>query len=158
MSDKQGWSSFFYGVAGAVAAGVLLWGIKSIFPELWAWIATPSVPSGAIMAFDVRSCDEVDGWGDFDEVAGRFILGQTSARSEWRFGERGGEAEHQLTIAEMPTHSHLFRRMEHVGGGCGDHGCNGHVEWREDNTRSAGEDLPHNNMPPYIALTYCKKT
>jgi microcystin-dependent protein len=75
----------------------------------------------------------------------------------WLVGDSGGEIEHTLTTAEMPTHSHTYvppvfnvdieapGAPDPIAAGIG----------LPTNTGDAGGGNPHNNMPPYVALRYC---
>jgi len=72
-------------------------------------------------------------------------------------GDSGGSDEHQLTEAEMPSHNHTYGRIrngddqsgEQVGGG-GDDGS--------FSTSTRGGDQAHNNMPPFLAVSFIIKT
>lgn len=65
-------------------------------------------------------------------------------------GDAGGEEEHQLTIAELPAHTHPYTRVT-SGGGQGGGGSAAHNS-TADVTGSEGGDTPHNNMQPFLAL------
>ena len=71
-------------------------------------------------------------------------------------GATGGEDEHKLTEAEMPSHNHsldIDTNYEINGSDASsDFGCSG------ANTSSAGGDQPHNNMPPFLAVSFIIKT
>lgn len=92
------------------------------------------------------------GFGTWETFGtGRFLLG---AGGSYQAGNTGGEAEHTLTIAEIPSHSH------NLNGGWGANGTSS-AQWRADlnkpktdwgNTRVAGGGQAHNNMPPYITV------
>ena len=72
-------------------------------------------------------------------------------------GIQGGEAVHQLTIAEMPKHNHkIALRFESNGGSIVgvDDGWNGIDAWTS--TEYQGNDQPHENPPPYYALYYIR--
>jgi microcystin-dependent protein len=92
------------------------------------------------------------------DLRGRVIIGAGSgggltARS---VGDRGGEETHQLTAGEMPTHNHSTHQ----------HGVDLDVEGPvgvpqpvtgyafASVTGNAGSDNPHENMPPFEALTW----
>jgi hypothetical protein len=119
------------------------------------------VPSGVIAAFDgPDGCPA--GWSVFEAAAGRTVIGTGKGQdlSERRYREQGGEEVHVLSVDEMPSHTHEVIEMigtNEVDGvdstttRSGDH----HNEAR--NSRPTGGGRGHNNMPPYIALTYCKK-
>jgi microcystin-dependent protein len=69
------------------------------------------------------------------------------------FGETGGEAEHTLTIAEMPTHTHEYTTALPS--------VSTVVVPDEPSavpspavTAPAGGNQAHNNMPPYYALIF----
>lgn len=89
-------------------------------------------------------------------------------------GQQGGEERHTLTEPEMPTHDHGGHTGDDVltrpsygnwtdagadsshragGSGVGMHNETKHTHGIAD--EGGGE--PHNNMPPYIALYFCKK-
>ena len=92
--------------------------------------------------------------GTWELLKDRFLLG---AGGTYGVGATGGEAEHTLTIAEMPAHRHYM--IANIGGnthmaiatGSGSYNTNGR-------TTEEGNDQPHNNMPPYLAVYMWKRT
>ena len=78
----------------------------------------------------------------------------------------GGTEGHVLTVTEMPGHTHALDLTS-----VGDDGKTGNLAFIEQKdgrkrhtTYSTGGNAgsktaaPHNNMPPYVALYFCKKT
>lgn len=119
------------------------------------------------------------GWRVFEPVASRFIVGAGPTSSKGARGEpltsyvsyrdnsieaTGGAETHVLSIAEMPGHSHELedayfdrdregRPFVELAGGSEKFDVPG----RMISTNVVGGGQPHNNMPPYIALYFCKK-
>lgn len=163
--------------------------------------------------------------GTWERISGRFLL---AADSTYTAGSTGGEANHKLTAAEMPSHTHTGPNHQHsIGnhahtvpahthkattGSAGAHthslsrwkyttavsggqaylaqgsldnsyvtskaGAHTHTvtvankpafnttdngatdtTWAgTNNTGSAGSSIPHNNMPPYLAVYVWKRT
>lgn len=62
-------------------------------------------PVGSLfMTNDSRNPNEIfDGRGTWEQIKDRFLL---SAGSTYSAGSTGGEAEHTLTVDEMPKHTH----------------------------------------------------
>lgn len=97
--------------------------------------------------------------GDFDlpDFRGRFPLGMSGT---YAFGSTGGEAEHTLTVDEMPAHNHDVQ----AGDGATAFGGNFFAldnapDWQSGfATESRGNDQPHNNMPPYLAVKFIIRT
>ena len=131
-------------------------------------VAPPEIPSGAVIAFDRPSgCPE--GWTEFTDGGGRFIIGVDGAKYKLPYVagrpeyQMGGEEAHTLTVEEMPIHAHRIKRTSRSGGGV----SGVFVDWNYmgepndkgavDGTADNGGSQPHNNMPPYIALYFCKK-
>lgn len=96
--------------------------------------------------------------GTWERVGGRFLLG---ADDTYAAGSTGGEAEHTLTIDEMPKHNHgldnyntsgnttPFLTVQHQD----KIGYGGNVQ-----TMYTGGGKPHNNMPPYLSVYMWKRT
>ena len=84
-------------------------------------------------------------------------------------GESGGETSHTLSAAELPTHSHAVNTQTSANGGIatplenflgGANNAyaapNGNlVALRADTVTSTGGTQAHENMQPYLSLSYC---
>lgn len=127
------------------------------------------VPSGAVVAFYLANgCP--NGWEALPELAGRVIVGVGQnfagsggeALTQRRFLETGGEERVAITVEELPPHSHAVPRADNDVNnnyvvGLGD------ISWDRQNnvgipTAQTGDGRAHNNMQPYIALHYCRKS
>ncbi|MFD3190904.1 hypothetical protein ACFMPD_11595 [Sedimentitalea sp. HM32M-2] len=106
------------------------------------------------------------GWSLFDAAGGRFIVGagnhSNSGVSEYpSYADdpdqaTGGAEFVELKIEHMPAHTHRFLTPTLTRPrGAGQE----HVSYSENarNTESTGGSQPHYNLPPYIALYFCKK-
>lgn len=137
--------------------------------ELAALGAAPAVPAGAVVAFD-RPDGCPPGWSNFRPGAGRFILGVGGryqlpyADGEPRY-QTGGAAAHRLLPSELPAHAHETEIGTDFGFalfGTGASRPNAIVTRRRGGrslslTSETGGNAAHNNMPPFVALYYCKK-
>ncbi len=123
--------------------------------------------TGLVAAFDLeKGCPA--GWSELTDARGRMILG-ANPDGEFRYKPRpfrglGGEEMHKLTPSEMPSHQHGENRVVIRTGPPGSgpyYWFTAHDERRglffQIDPPQAGGDQPHNNMPPYIALYFCKK-
>ena len=95
--------------------------------------------------------------GTWERIKDRFLLASGDTYSN---GATGGEATHKLTIDELPTHNH---NIAGAYGGLGDGGIlqRGYQEGTVGKAMGAtytGKDIPHNNMPPYLAVYMWKRT
>ena len=107
---------------------------------------------------------------DWEQVSqGRFLVGAgigTDSRNQSRLffnGDNSGEYNHQLTVAELPAHSHPLDNFQHRDDRCNDEN-KGYWDWRKSDiypmqyTGSAGGDSPHNNTPPGYGIYIWKRT
>lgn len=145
--------------------------------------ATAGIPEGAVMAFDAERCPS--GWAAFQQAGGRFIIGSGLHENKdvnglplkaFKTGLSGGEAVHALTIDEMPKHTHQFsieagakipeKFPDFWLSGTGStynfefnnpSGPQANVGGLVLGIAEAGGSQAHNNMPPYVALYFCKK-
>lgn len=120
-----------------------------------------AVPKGAVMAFNLKECP--DGWEAFVPVEGRVIVGSGEPMNLTKrvAGQTGGAETHQLSVAEMPSHTHTLKLGNNTGRGpdrmiqhADPHGGS---HWPEVPSYSAGGGMAHNNMPPFIVLNYCER-
>lgn len=115
-------------------------------------------------------------------LKGRVPVGKDAGQTEFDvLGETGGEKTHQLTSAEMPSHTHTQNAHSHVqqqpGAATGNFasgtrdasscGTGGSPSALADAlstqttvavNQNTGGDGAHNNLQPYIALNYIIKT
>lgn len=115
--------------------------------------------------------------GTWERVSGKFLLG---ADDTYTAGSTGGEAEHTLTVNEIPAHEgHLYSNFDNSG--YADRGgddnsyyinssatdyskyanrpykiVSGNELVMQGYTRGGG--LAHNNIPPYLAIYIWKRT
>ena len=91
--------------------------------------------------------------GTWERIKDRFLFG---AGGKYGVGATGGEAEHKLTLQEMPSHRHF---MILAGNGDGYLGLMpGDASYNaNESTTEEGGDLPHNNMPPFLAVHIWKR-
>lgn len=96
--------------------------------------------------------------GTWERIQDRFLL---AAGSSYSAGSTGGEANHTLTVDEMPRHSHLFTMLT-SSTALGSFGypasANDTGNGIDKATHNTGGGHPHNNMPPYLAVYVWKRT
>ena len=117
------------------------------------WSGSDSaVPSGWAL------CDGTNGTPDLRD---KFVLG---AGGTYASGDVGGEAEHTLTVEEIPSHSHTYKRHEFDRNdtdpetGEDVYGANNKtLAAHTGSTDMTGGNQAHNNMPPYYALCFIMK-
>lgn len=112
---------------------------------IWIWSgAINAVPDGFAL------CNGDNGTPD---LRSRFVYG---AGLGYGVGDTGGSEIHVLKIEEIPPHTHTYKKKRN---GSANGNTDGHPDNTEDDaqTGSAGGGLPHNNMPPYLALAYIMK-
>lgn len=97
---------------------------------------------------------EYFGGGTWEKIEGKFLLAASDA---YPVESTGGEAEHKLTIAEMPSHTHGFTNGVNVMGSTSHSFASGNGQWAPSGTVlrtdiiKTGGDQSHNNLPPYVA-------
>lgn len=137
------------------------------------------VPPGAVMAFNLNACP--NGWAAYAPAVGRAVVGMGtltesytpsdrapwSATANYALGDTGGFMTWRLNINEMPRHNHAVPMIHGLFPGLG--GVLGLVPSPMPvfsqsavtsvgkTTFDTGDDAPHQNMPPYVALLYCQK-
>lgn len=95
--------------------------------------------------------------GTWERICGKFLLG---ADDTYAAGSTGGEAEHTLTIDEMPSHNHGIDNYNTAGNTTpfltvqaqGKIGFGSNIQ-----TMYAGGGKPHNNLPPYLSVYMWKR-
>lgn len=107
--------------------------------------------------------------GTWERIKDRFLL---AAGDDYTAGSTGGEAEHTLSIDEMPTHRHTFKSSSYGWEGYAIYGMKdtssgsnvglspyNQYELSENNVvmQNTGGGQAHNNMPPYLTVYMWKR-
>ena len=169
----------------AIFSGVALyaWYINQTLVLAGYEFGRPSIRSGAIVAY-VDECP--NDWSPYEPATSRFIVGaggkftqgnkvlhEQGKLSVYDVGVKGGDEFVLLTKDEMPKHRHalplISSNIEYNDAGNGPNTVYFDYRHRKDitqriiisnddeGTSESGGGQPHNNMPPYIALYFCKK-
>ena len=109
--------------------------------------------------------------GTWQQIKDKFLL---ASGDTFTNGETGGEINHELTVNEMPAHTHtvvgsaspasgyVAIQPTDVGATTGStttSRVNGASALEVEGTaQSAGGGVPHNNMPPYLAVNVWVRT
>lgn len=96
-------------------------------------------------------------WEIDTDLEGRFPLGSNGT---YALGATGGAATHTLTQPELPSHHH-FTNVPYSDGGAGavqTLGATSSAATATLQSDDVGSDNPHNNMPPYRAVHFIKRT
>ena len=123
-------------------------------------------PVGCIYQSTVSTSPaELFGVGTWEAIQGRFLLAESGAT--YLAGEMGGEAEHTLSIAELPSHDHLITRLGWGGKGLDNTISRDYDYCVFDSENQAtlgssyiaktGGSTAHNNMPPYLSIYMWKR-
>lgn len=101
------------------------------------------------------------GFGVWQAVAGRVIVGYDAGQTEFNAAEKtGGEKTHVLTESEMPSHNHTTGSPGWVGSGGSASGLGfttGSVWGYDRPTAYTGGGGAHNNLQPYITAYVWKR-
>lgn len=133
---------------------------RSTYADLYAIIGTTYGNGNGSTTFNVP------------DLKGRFPLGYGagSGLTSRSLNDQGGEEEHTLTEAEMPSHSHDVKTThsgEETASALGGENLLGYTDANISDTPiasgtdaivSAGSDSAHNNMPPYTVVNFIIKT
>lgn len=117
-------------------------------------ISAALYPIGCIY---MSTVNKTPGFGTWEPIQGRFILGASSA---YPAGSTGGEASHALTVSEMPRHNHSVLLKGQGSGGAGiDFSASGASggPFGGGYIGETGSGAAHNNMPPYVAAYMWKR-
>lgn len=136
-----------------------------------------TLPAGFVAAFD-RPAGCPEGWTNMEaNWRGRTIVAASSeANDKYALGRTGGAEKHTLSIDEMPAHRHGISTSRNAGRNIHDGLAGSQEGYGIDQVfenpvgdagsgfgsldrilEEVGRSLPHNNMPPYIALYICRK-
>ena len=119
--------------------------INAIYPVGSIYITTGSANPSTLFAGTTWS-----------RIQDKFLL---ASGSTYTAGATGGEAEHTLTIAEMPSHNHQITfKGSYLNSGTNRRAPDGASTDSTDYTKDTGGGQPHNNMPPYLVVNVWQRT
>lgn len=129
--------------------------------ELRIWIGTPT----ELLTYDGGESAAITSktgpfWEVYTSMEGRFPIGVNA--TDYALGATGGAATHTLTTAQIPAHTHSFSIPGDVAGvdtanSMAEQG-DGTSNMQPFTTDPTGGSDPHNNLPPYRAVHFIKRT
>jgi microcystin-dependent protein len=133
-----------------------------------------SLPKGSVIAWSGALVDIPYGWALCDgsngrpNLTGRFIVGAgrptgdiSANPNTLSYGTNGGEQQHKLTIAEIPSHDHGITQefCAQAGGSAWLYSTSNYGQLLDAfQSANQGGNQYHNNMPPYYVLYWIIKT
>lgn len=134
--------------------------LNQIYPVGSIYISTNSVSPSALFG------------GTWQRIQGRFLLatGTPDSNNDNHFGAmsgeswsagvktKGGQDYHQLTVSEMPSHTHRGMYSSGTGTSAGMAGVSTNNWYANGYNENTGGDGAHNNMPPYYAVYMWERT
>jgi len=144
------------GVTATTAEINLLAGKSSLLENIQGAYPVGSIYMNASNSANPNTLLGFGSWSAFG--AGRVLVGLDSTQSEFdSIGETGGAKTHQLSVSEMPAHTHDTNinagdstdGNPNIASGGGDTG--------NITTSSTGGNAAHNNLQPYITVYMWKR-
>lgn len=142
--------------------------VNQNFTDIVNYINNTACVTGMIVAWSGSVASIPTGWALDTNSRDKFIIG---AGNLYNPDANGGEATHTLTEAEMPSHTHIQNAHNHsyaTGSnvnGSSNYGENGETATTAHTTGNAtatnqntGGGGAHNNLPPYYAYCFIKKS
>lgn len=118
-------------------------------------------PIGSVYTTVNSESPEVLFGGKWEQIKDTFLL---AAGDTYAAGDTGGEAEHTLTISEMPEHSHSTMKPTSTTNRVSTTTSSSSSNYKtyygtsSSDTGSTGDGDAHNNMPPYLTVYMWKRT
>lgn len=125
--------------------------------------AAPWMPIGSIYISVINQNPSNYFGGTWEQFAnGRTLVGVDTSQTEFNSVEKtGGEKNHKLSIAEMPSHNHTKTMVpkdnEWIAPNTGWNYSFTNQQTYIQNTDNTGGDQPHNNLQPYITVYMWKR-
>ncbi len=134
---------------------------NKIYPVGAIYISTNEVNPGTLFV------------GSWEQIVGKFLLASNNTSAPYALGKTGGEVNHTLTIAEMPTHAHNpsnyganWVPAKNLGRGRCAYSSSGtnyvisgdsFDDYVWGSTAPSGGGKAHNNMPPFLSVNIWKR-
>ena len=130
---------------------------------------TAGVPIGGIIMWSGTKAPNgwslCDGSNSTPDLRGRFVVSTNGdpamGLTNLKLGDVGGEEFHQLSVPEMPSHTHTTptgaQNAGYSGGGNNTYNAGSVTGGAGGDPTNSNATLPHNNMPPFYALAYIMK-
>ena len=159
-----------------LASGDSLTGITTVTAS--TFVGNGTIPVGGIIMWSGTIANIPTGWAlcngssSTPDLRNRFIVGATSDASTgvtfnadtgtvsgaYAPGNTGGETAHQLTIAELASHTHRFSQANEGVNSGGAAVMDGPAPGTSFSPETIGGDDYHENRPPYYALAFIMRT
>ena len=132
----------------------------SVLNEIKAWVNETQHPIGSIYITTNNINPSSIFGGTWEQLKDRFLL---ATGDTYEAGSTGGEAQHTLTVNEMPEHTHIIEngtiRVNSESTGNVSYANNNSILDSVTNStvNANGGSKPHNNMPPYLCVYMWKR-
>jgi hypothetical protein len=140
-------------------------GIQGVAGQDGAVDASAAWPVGSIFISAVSTNPStLLGFGTWSAIgAGRVLVGQDTNDTDFdTLGETGGAKTHTLTIAEMPSHTHVQTNNSATTGGLVGYAARDTSTNNQTatgySTEATGGGGAHNNLQPYLVVAFWQRT